>query len=66
MMVEFGDQKLAAPLANTKNYAIYKTYNLGKIRIANDGQQTIVVKPDPTDWTAFNLRKVTIQPVAGQ
>jgi alpha-L-fucosidase len=66
MMVEFGDQKLAAPLANTKNYAIYKTYNLGKIRIANDGQQTIVVKPDPTDWTAFNLRKVTLRPLSAQ
>ena len=66
IMVEFGDQKLAAPLANTKNYANYQIQNLGKIRVANDGKQTIVVKPDPTDWTAFNLRKVTIQPVAAQ
>jgi hypothetical protein len=66
MMVEFGDQKLSAPLASTVNYNKYKIYNLGKIRIADNGKQTIVVKPDPSDWTAFNLRKVTIQPAAGQ
>jgi len=66
MIVEFGDQKLTAPVANTKNYANYKIQSLGKIRIADDGKQTIVVKPDPSNWTAFNLRKVTIQPVAGQ
>ena len=66
MIVEFGDQKLTAPLASTVNYNKYKIYNLGKIRIADDGKQTIVVKPDPSNWTAFNLRKVTIQPVAGQ
>jgi alpha-L-fucosidase len=66
VVVEFGGQKIAAPLANTKNYANYQIQNLGKIRIANDGKQAIVVKPDPADWSAFNLRKVTIRPVAGQ
>jgi hypothetical protein len=24
----------------------------------------IVIKPEPTTWTAFNLRKVTLKPVA--
>ena len=66
VVVEFGGQKIAAPLANTKNYANYKVQNLGKIRIADDGNQTIVVKPDPSDWSAFNVLKVTIRPVAGQ
>ena len=36
--------------------------NLGKIRISQEGNQILAVKPDPTDWTAFNLRKVTLQP----
>ncbi|MFM8984276.1 MAG: alpha-L-fucosidase, partial [Spartobacteria bacterium] len=62
VFVEIGDQKLAAPLANTKNYNNYKIQNLGKIRIDAAGDQVIVVKPDPADWTAFNLRKVTLQP----
>ena len=66
IMVEIGDQKLAAPLASTKNYANYQIQNLGKIRIADDGNQTFVIKPDPSNWTPFNLRKVTIQSVAGQ
>jgi hypothetical protein len=65
-VVEFGGQKLAAPLANTKNYANYQIQNLGKIRVADDGNQTFVIKPDPSNWTPFNLRKVTIQSVAGQ
>ena len=62
VFVEIGDQKLAAPLANTKNYANYKIQNLGKIRIAGAGDQRISVKPDSTDWTAFNLRKLTLKP----
>jgi alpha-L-fucosidase len=66
MIVEFGDQKLTAPVANTKNYINYKIQSLGKIRIADDGKQVIVIKPDPTNWTAFNLRKVTLKPVSGQ
>ena len=66
IMVEIGDQKLAAPLASTKNYANYQIQNLGKIRIADDGNQTFVIKPDPSNWTPFNLRKVTIQSVAVQ
>ncbi len=63
MIVEFGDQKLTAPVANTKNYINYKIQSLGKIRIAADGNQVIVIKPDPADWTAFNLRQVTLKPV---
>jgi alpha-L-fucosidase len=63
-IVEFGDQKLSAPLASTVNYRKYKTQSLGKIRIAADGNQVIVIKPDPTHWTAFNLRKVTLKPIA--
>ena len=62
VFVEIGDQKLAAPLANTKNHANYNIPNLGKIRIDGAGDQKLAIKPDPTDWTAFNLRKVTLQP----
>jgi hypothetical protein len=64
IIVEIGDQKLVAPLANTKNYAYYKIQPLGKIRIADDGKQVLVIKPEPTNWTAFNLRKVTLKPTA--
>ena len=62
-IVTIGDQKLTAPLASTVNYSKYNTQSLGKIHIATDGNQVIVVKPDPADWTAFNLRQVTLKPV---
>ncbi|NBS53266.1 MAG: hypothetical protein EBS96_11785 [Spartobacteria bacterium] len=62
-IVTIGDQKLTAPLASTVNYSKYNSQSLGKIHIATDGNQVIVVKPDPADWTAFNLRQVTLKPI---
>ena len=62
-IVELGDQKLNPSLASTVNYNKYTIQSLGKIRVAGEGNQVIVIKPDPTDWTAFNLRKVTLKPV---
>jgi len=65
-IVEFGDQKLNPRLSSTVNYNKYNIQSLGKIRIAGEGDQVIVIKPDPANWTAFNLRKVTLKPTAGQ
>ena len=65
-IVELGDQKLNPSLANTINYNKYTIQSLGKIRIADEGNQVIVIKPDPTDWTAFNLRKVTLKPAVAK
>jgi alpha-L-fucosidase len=65
-IVEIGDQKLNPSISSTVNYNKYNTQSLGKIRIAGEGDQVIVIKPDPANWTAFNLRKVTLKPTAGQ
>jgi alpha-L-fucosidase len=65
-IVEFGDQKLNPSLSSTVNYIKYNTQSLGKIRIAGEGDQSLVIRPDPTDWTAFNLRKVTLRPLSAQ
>jgi alpha-L-fucosidase len=65
-IVEFGDQKINSSLSSTVNYNKYNIQSLGKIRIAGEGDQVLVIKPDPANWTAFNLRKVTLKPTAGQ
>ena len=65
-IVEFGDQKLNPSLSSTVNYIKYNTQSLGKIRIAGEGDQSLVIRPDPANWTAFNLRKLTLKPVSVQ
>jgi hypothetical protein len=57
-------ETLAANLAATGDYKKFELQNLGQIRIAGNGEWNLTIRPDPSAWKAFNLRKVVLRPVA--
>jgi alpha-L-fucosidase len=57
-------EKLPASLKATGSYHKFETQNLGTLEIEEQGEKTLTIRPDPTDWKPFNLRKVTLKPVA--
>lgn len=56
-------EKISVNLIPTGDYNKYEIQNLGKIRIAGAGEQTLAIRPDQGAWKAFNLRKVTLRPL---
>jgi len=59
-----GGVKLPVILAATGAYQTYQTQNLGKISITSAGNQQLTIRPDMETWKPFNLRKITLRPVA--
>ncbi|MFM8981895.1 MAG: alpha-L-fucosidase, partial [Spartobacteria bacterium] len=57
-------EKLPASLKATGSYHKYEVQNLGTLEIEESGEKTLTLRPDPTDWKPFNLRQVTLQPIA--
>jgi hypothetical protein len=55
-------EKLPASLKATGSYHKFETQNLGTLEIEEQGEKTLTIRPDPTDWKPFNLRKVTLRP----
>ena len=53
--------KLAASLTATGHYKNFETQNLGKLHIDSNGELTLTIRPDATDWKPFNFRKVTLR-----
>ena len=49
----------------TGNYHTYAIQSLGRLRIAGSGEYSFIIRPDRAGWKPFNIRKVTLQPVAG-
>jgi hypothetical protein len=58
-------EKLTASLKATGSYHTFETQNLGTLEIDEKGGKTLTIRPDATDWKPFNLRKITLKPVAG-
>ena len=57
-------EKLPASLKATGDYHKFETQNLGTLEIEEQGEKNLTIRPDPTDWKPFNLRKVTLKPTA--
>ncbi len=59
-----GTEGLPVNLAATGDYHTFQTQNLGKLHVAGSGDQQLTLRPDPEAWKPFNLRKITLRPVA--
>jgi hypothetical protein len=61
---ETGGEKRPVTLTATGNYFTYQIQNLGKIHITGSGAQQLTLRPDIEAWKPFNLRKITLRPLA--
>ncbi|NBS53415.1 MAG: glycosyl hydrolase [Spartobacteria bacterium] len=61
---ETGGEKRLITLTATGNYLTYQIQNLGKIQITASGAQQLTLRPDIEAWKPFNLRRITLRPVA--
>jgi hypothetical protein len=57
-------EQLPISFTATGDYHKFETQSLGKIEIEEAGEMTLTIRPDPSAWKAFNLRKVVLRPVA--
>lgn len=50
-------------LPNTGGYASFKTVEVGRMTVDTAGLHTLEIRPIKKDWSAVNLRAVTLRPV---
>ena len=63
LVVQFGKQELTPKLASTGDYAKFQTIELGKIRIDQAGEGSLIVRACKPAWSPVNIRSITLQPV---
>ena len=61
---EKAEEAITVALAATGNYHTYTFQHLGRLRIAGSGERSFVIRPDRDAWKPFNIRNVTLRPVA--
>jgi hypothetical protein len=63
-VVQVGDSKVTAKAPTTGDYGRFQRVPLGEIEIASSGKASLAVKPIKEGWQPFNLKSLTLQPVA--
>ena len=65
--VSVGEQSLVGTAKETGSWKTYAPQDLGTLRLAKAGENTLVVKPNtPPTWKVIGLQSVTLKPAAGE
>ena len=61
--IRLGSRQLQAEVAGTGDYAAFKTFTLGRIKIDKAGAHRLTVKPNQAGWSPINVRSIVLKPV---
>jgi alpha-L-fucosidase len=62
--VRVGQSALDAEMAGTGDYAVFKDFTLGRVKIDKPGMHRLIMKPKRNGWSPVNVRTLTLRPVA--
>jgi len=61
--VEVGKEKLVDTSKETGSWGTFKTFSLGRIKLAETGKVTLAVRPKAKNWKVIGLQSVVLRPV---